>query len=182
MIVELTQDERKECEQFADARYQEDQSVYQRRGSFKREDILTGAMAEVAAYKLLVDAGLKVNKPDFRVLGKSSKTYNADLSDGNYFFHVKGQSKASASKYGNSWLMQKRDPVLNNPPIKHYMITTCVDFSENSVEIFCIVPIRTLLRYQCIGECKVSWFNKTKVAIYLDDLLSIPKQQRMRFL
>jgi len=182
MIIKLTAKERKMCEKFADERYGEDQSTYKKRGGFKREDILTGAMAEVAVCNALRDAGLKVTDPDFTIHAKGKKSFDADLTDGNYSFHVKGQSMSSAKKYGDSWLLQRFDPILSDPPRKHYMVPTTVDMTENQVEIHAIVPLVTIVNQGCVGECALTWFRKTKVAIYLKDIKRLQKHQRWRFI
>ena len=46
---------------------------------------------------------------------------------GERHFHVKGQSLSSAYRYGNSWLMQRYDPLVKEPMRMHYIVPTAVD-------------------------------------------------------
>ena len=78
-LVRLTAADRKKCEAFADARCDSDVSLYEKRGSFKRVDIIAGAMAEIATYKFLRSKGLKVGKPDFEIYEAGKKSYDAEL-------------------------------------------------------------------------------------------------------
>lgn len=162
---------RKQIEAFADARCGEDQSLYKKRGSFKREDIIAGALGEVGAYLWLRENGLKVNKPDFTIYEAKQKTFNADLTDGSKYFHVKCQSSASAARYGYSWLMQRHDPIITKPQARHYFIFCSANLNTGEVKILAAPTIINVIDKGCIGECKVPSFRATKVAIYLDTVL-----------
>jgi hypothetical protein len=107
------------AEFFADER-EGNTSLYKRRGGFKREDIVAGAMGEIAAYLWLQQKGYEVGNPDFTIHKK--KSYGADLSDGEYFFHVKTQTTQSVEKYGESWILQKTDKLVSVPTAKHYLL------------------------------------------------------------
>jgi hypothetical protein len=176
--VKITKREMDTIEAFATARCGEDQSLYKKRGSFKRSDIVVGAMAEVGSYKLLRQFGFKVNKPDFKIYDKKKKSYDADLTDGVRHFHVKGQSVESAKRYGSSWLMQRWDPLVKNKKRFHYMIMTNVDLDTREVTIFGVVSFNTLHDWQCFGECTVPSFRHSKVAIYLETIMSLSTNAR----
>jgi len=157
----------KKCEDFADKRTKNSQ-FYKMRGGFKWEDIYTGALAEYACYKYLKSRGFEVKKPDLTIHSQGKKSYDADLTDGIKNFHVKGQTVESAKRYGNSWLMQRRDPIINDPKFGHYLMPCFVD--GNSVEILGCVPLKTIVENDLIGECKVPKFRTNKVALYWDDI------------
>lgn len=168
--IKITAAERKRIEKFADARCGEDQSLYKARGSFKRSDIVNGALAEIAVYKLLRNYGFKVNKPDFKIYDKSQKSYKEDLTDGKRRFHVKGQSLQSARRYGHAWLMQRNDPLVIIPKLNEYLVPCSVDAITNTVDVWGLVSFTALHHYHCFGDCVLPQFNRTKTAIYLESL------------
>jgi len=176
--IKLRKRDRTEVEKFADARMGENQSLYKKRGGFKREDIVVGALAELAAYRYLKSRGFKVKRPDFSIHDAKKKSYDADLSDGERHFHVKGQSISSALKYGNSWLMQRKDKLTQEPQLYNYLVPTQVNLRTNEVLIFGIISFTALHHYQVFMDCKVEWFNKTKCAIYLDSLAFLSHKAR----
>lgn len=163
--IKLTKKERFQCEAFADLRC-ENTTLYKRRGGFKRSDIVTGAMAEIAAYKMLKKCGIKASEPDFTIYEANEKSFDKDLTDGFFHFHVKGQNIVSAKRYGQSCLMQKTDPLLKSLETNHYFIYSTVSLDDNIVDIHCCLNTLDLI----IGEPKLWRFRTTKVAIYLDDL------------
>lgn len=178
--IKLSKKDREKAEKFAEARTRSSSSsCYKERGGFKPSDIVVGAMAEIGVYELLHEAGIKVNEPDFKIYSKSKKSFNADLTDGKRFFHVKGQQLSSAKTYSCSWLMQRKDPIINRPQAKHYLVTTNVDLDRNIVMIYSCVPLITLVKNDLIGECVVPRFRENKVAIYLDDIVKkLPASRR----
>jgi len=181
--IYLSKVDQKKAKQFAALRVAENQALYEKRGGFKKEDIISGAMAELAVYKVLKAHGSNVGKPDLTIHTTRQKSYDADLTDGKFHFHVKGQTLESKSKYGASWIMQRKDPIINDTKLCHYLVpcTVCVDTGR--VEIYGIMSIRSLVAQGCIGECKLEWFRKTKVALYLDHIEGIlSKHARWGFL
>jgi hypothetical protein len=171
--IYLNKTDQKKAKKFADERVQQNMALYEKRGGFKKEDIVSGAMAELAVYRVLKAHGAPVSKPDFTIYETRQKSYDADLTDGKHHFHVKGQTLESKRRYGASWIMQRKDPIINKPELLHYLVpcTVCVDTGR--VEIYGIMSIRSLVNQGCIGECKVEWFRKTKVALYLDHIEGI---------
>lgn len=167
--VKITNKDLEIAYEFADAR-SKDIKLYQKRGSFKLSDITTGALAELAVYKVLKKAGFNVCKPDFEIYDKSKKSFKADMTDGKRHFHVKGQQRHSAEIYGCSWLMQRTDPIINRPEKGHYMIPCVVDEENMEVFIYGCIPLISLVNENCVGECTVPSFRRTKVALYLHDI------------
>ena len=164
--VRLTKANLAKARKFADERTK-DNALYQKRGGFKVEDIISGALAEIAVYKLLKEKGIDVSKPDFEIYAKGKKSYDADLSDGTHHFHVKGQTLESKQRYGASWIMQRKDPIIANPELQHYLVPCTVCITTGRVDIYGLMSIRTLVDNACIQECKLEWFRKTKVALYM---------------
>lgn len=145
-----------------------DNALYQKRGGFKVEDIVSGALAEIAVHKLLKEKGIKVSPPDFEIYEKGRKSYDADLTDGHHHFHVKGQTLESKKRYGASWIMQRKDPIINKPENCHYLVPCTVCIETGRVDIYGLMSIKTLVDNACIQECKLEWFRKTKVALYME--------------
>ena len=168
----LTKKDMKTARDFAKKRC-ENVSLYQKRGGFKEIDIISGAMAEIAVYKLLKSQGVRVGKPDFTIHSNGRKSYDADLFDGLHHFHVKGQTIQSKERYGASWIMQRKDPIVNSPQKLHYLVPCVVDTSTGRVEVFGIMSIVSLKAHACFSECKLEWFRKTKIALYLDHIEGI---------
>lgn len=167
--ITLQKSQYKQCVDFAKQRFS-DSELYKKRGGFKYVDILSGALGEYGVYQFLKNNEIKVNKPDFSIHSKSGKSYEADLTDGDAFFHIKSQTKESAVTYGKSWLLQRNDPILHKPYINHFLVPTIVDVQTGEVTILAIIDLMLLIDKGLIGECKVDWFRKTKVAIYFDAL------------
>jgi len=160
---------------FVDRRCKENQSLYTKRGSFKRDDILVGAMGEMGVYLFLRKHGFKVSKPDFAIYDKNFKSYDADLQDEKRFFHVKSQTTGSAFRFGHSWLLQRNDKIVQQGVINNYIVPTCVDLNKREVEIFGIVSTITLHKWGCFSECTLPAWRHSKVAIYLDSLKGLSR-------
>jgi len=169
----LNKSDMKRARKFAKARVEDNVELYRKRGGFKEVDIIAGAMGEIAVYKLLKAQGFPVGKPDFSIHEVRKKSFDPDLTDGLHHFHVKSQTLESKSMYGASWIMQRTDPIINNPQRLHYMVPSTVDIDTGRVEIYGIMSLLSLVQNGCIGECKNEWFRKTKIAIYLDHIEGI---------
>jgi hypothetical protein len=152
------------------AQRKEDAELYLKRGGFKEEDLWVGAMAEFAVYYYLREREHKVNKPDLTIHTKKDKSYDADLVTESKFFHVKGQSLTSQKRYGNSWLLQRYDKIVKNPLPNHYIVPCSVDVENRTVTIFGTISLSSIHRTDSFSECKYYLFQKTKVALYLDEL------------
>lgn len=182
MKINITDKERKEIEEFADKRLGSS-NHYKKRGGFKREDLVAGAMGELAVYKALKRKGHELAKPDFEVYEVRNKSFDADLRLGKKRIHVKSQTKKSSSRYGRSWLMQRHDPLFKGTGYNHYMACAEVDADKNEVELLGFFSVHSIIKKGLIGECKVPSFRMSKVAIYFDSLdQGISKHNRWRLL
>jgi len=175
--IKLTKRDIEKATEFTTLRTK-DSALYQKRGGFKSADVLTGALGELAVYKLLKSRSIKTNKPDLTI--HTSKSYDSDLTDGTNSYHIKSQSTESVRRYGESWLMQRSDPLFKDVPFKQYMIPTVVDLEGGTVEIYGVMNFKTIIEKELVGECALEWFRKSKVAIYLKDLETLTWNQRWR--
>lgn len=178
--IKITDKQRQTAEEFADLRCEQNQALYQKRGGFKRLDILVGAMGEIGAWKYFKKRGFTVSKPDFNIYEGRKKSFDADLRSGKRHFHIKAQSQVSVKRYGYSWLMQRSDPVLKKVQYNHYMVPCAVDLEKNIVEIFGCISFKAILEKGLIGECKHPAFRTYKVAIYLESLMTLSHNNRWR--
>lgn len=169
MILTITPYMDQKCFEFATAREKES-AYYHRRGAFKFEDVYAGALGEVAAYNFLHSQGILVKKPDFTIQSVKQKSFNADLSDGTSHFHIKSQTGQSEALYGRSWILQRKDPLLNKDLVNNFLVPTVVNLEAKSVEILGIIDINAIIEKRLIGECRLKWFQRDKVAIYWSDL------------
>ena len=158
-----------QIEKFVQARL-EDTKLYEKRGGFKEEDLWVGALSEFAIYYYLREKDRKVSKPDLTIHSVEEKSYGADLIDETNRYHVKGQSLTSQKRYGHSWLLQRYDKIVKNPLKNHIIVPCSADVDNRTVKIFGTIAVSSIHRTDSWGECKYYLFQKTKVALYLDQL------------
>lgn len=182
-IVKLDKKHLDLAKSFAEDRANGGVEMYRRRGAFKKLDIVTGALGEMAVYKLLKSKGLNTNKPDFTIHDTHRKSYAADIvSKDGLKFHVKSQNLESAQRYEPSYLLQRTDPLIKKPDSNDYLVPAIVDVDNLEVEIYGTIPMEEIVKNKLLGECKVEWLRRTKVAIYLKDLKSINSKKRWKCL
>lgn len=179
-VIQLTKADLNRVDEFVANRVSCDISLYKKRGGFKEVDIKVGALAEIGVYKLLKSHNLPCSKPDFAIHLKGDKSYGADLVGVKREYHVKGQSIQSAKRYGNSWLMQRYDPLVIKSKPHSYLVPTLVDLATNEVHVFGFFSFNALHHHKEVtfGECEVPAFRKYKIAIYLDSLEVISHKAR----
>lgn len=182
--VKLTKKDLEQASAFVKKRcnIKQDVNLYKDRGSFKAADILVGALSELGVYRFLKKQGIKCSKPDFTIHNTRKKSFEADLTSGSRYLHIKGQSMRSSAKYGASWLFQRHDPLIKEPERFHYIVPTNVNLDDNTLHIFGFISFQQLHDWDCISECAVPSFRRTKVAIYLENLASLSTNARWGFI
>ena len=169
--------------QFAKERMGGSKDLYTYRGEKNltkmEEDIVIGTLGEYAVYNYLKSLGYKCSRPDLKIYGKKRKSFDADLRVYREGFkadvvnvHVKSQSMKSVKRYGQSWLFQRSDSLVANPEKSDKMIFTNVCPKTWEVSVVGVVHPKLVTELGLWGECKVWSYQKTKVAIYLEDLES----------
>jgi hypothetical protein len=162
------------CVAFAHDRVGLSKSCYAYRGESRVdkmiEDIICGTLGEWAVYKDLNRKNRKCTKPDMKIYEGRRKSFSADLISDYGFVHVKSQSLASVERYGKSWLFQKSDSLYSKPSEEDILAFTSVDLDKREVEILGYCDAKDVSDYKRWGECKVPFYAKTKVALYLEDL------------
>jgi hypothetical protein len=166
VIIDLLPHDFLACKEFADRQLEQSFYLYRDRGEPRylkqQEDIITGKLGELAAFKYLKHRCIKTNYPDFKIYNPKEKSFECDLKSEDTNYHVKTQPERSVKRYGYSWLVQAKDPLVNNPDEKDYLI---------------LVAQHDILRYEVlmvVHASEVPWaepkvYKKTKKAIYLKD-------------
>jgi hypothetical protein len=167
----LSSDVVKMCEHFAENCYKTNADEYQRRNQKNlnkiKKDIALGKMAEFAVYFIFLEKGISdISIPDLNIYGYKNKSFERDLKCKNYNFHIKTQSLESALKFGESWMFQKKDPVIENPQKNDYFIGTQINEDTFETKILLSKPILELK----FGEPKLQKLI-SKTCIYLKDNL-----------
>ena len=170
--IEVSQYFYNKCVNFANDRIGRSADLYSYRGEKRLhkmvEDIIIGTVGEYGVYKYLKKKQIEVCKPDLKIYENKRKSFAADLFNDDIKIHVKSQGVESAKRYGNSWLMQKRDKVINDPSKNEYFAFTNVDGKR--VTILGIVKCSDIIKYDLLGECKVPAYRHTKIALYWDTI------------
>lgn len=176
--IKLTKRDLKKAEEFAKARIDHNINQYKLRGAFKPVDLICGALGEIAVYKLLKPS-YKVSKPDFGIYEVRGKTFNPDLPcKTGELFHVKSQTTDSEARYGQSWVMQRTDPVINNPKEEDFLVPCVVDMNTLEVRIYGVMKFTDIVKHNLVGEMSIAWLQKTKRALYLEDLKALSAKKR----
>lgn len=98
-----------------------------------------------------------------KILKTHEKSYDADILDyeKNIKIHVKSQTIESAVKYGTSFCLQRKDPIVTNPTRDHWLALTIYN-NEDDVRLLGFLNAI----HAVYGETKLG--HSTKVALYLD--------------
>jgi len=172
MKIEVSRYYLDKCTRFADEQLETSKHLYAYRGESRidkiREDIIVGKLGECAAYQYLDYLGFKVSRPDFKIYKGRRKSFDADFSCENGLFHVKSQSEVSRKRYGASWLVQRKDPMLQNPEENEYFLFITV--SGRECEILGLVPVADIVDNGLLEECRVPSYRHTKYALYFENI------------
>lgn len=169
---------------FAADRLGGSKDLYEKRGeknlSKIEQDIITGAVAELAVYNFFRRNKIKTTKPDMTIYEKKKKSFSADLRSTKYNIHVKAQSFKSANKYGASWLFQKEDKLFKEPSDNELIVFCLVD--DTYVNIEAIVSTKQIVEHELIEQPMVYRYQFTKNAIYLNRvILEIDEEEGVEY-
>lgn len=169
MIIQMDENEKALALTFAKECVGTNVDEYAKRGQSNRDkiinDIYIGKLGEAAMAKYLKSHGTVLG-PDYTIYGKRKKSFDADLHYNEQKLHIKTQSLFSAEKYGISWILEKRDPLLNGKN-QEDLIALCVE-NRHGIEfkgMFVLSDIR-----ESFALPKLKWFQENKIALYWDDL------------
>jgi hypothetical protein len=155
------------CKNFAENCYWTNAPEYERRNQNNpekiKQDIAYGKMAEFGVYFMLLEKGMKhITIPDTNIYNHKSKNFEADLKCEGFSFHIKTQTLKSALRFGQSWMFQKKDPIVTTPRSYEYFIGTQLNEDGFEVNILLSKPA-TELKF----EDPVLEKLKTKTCVYL---------------
>lgn len=184
MKIKLNLENYNKCLEFADLRTADSEKLYKSRGEKNSkkiyEDILNGVLAEWACHDYLSKLVPELSEPDMQIYEKRKKSFSPDLSSGNFKFHIKSQSKASADRYGASWLFQKTDKLFQRGAKDEFLVFAIVH--QDHVEFLGGVSISDLVEKNLLAEPKVYQYRFSKVAIYFQDLINSGLDLSLSFL
>ena len=184
-IVRITEREVLKCTEFACQSVGTSLAHYAKRGQTNQEkiinDIITGKLGEVAAYKMLKRKGIDVKYPDFEIYEGRKKSFDADMTDEQgRKYHCKSQSNESAKRYGCSWILQysgtghgHQDKLFRNRDKNDFLVPMRVDIDAGLVTIFGVIGVELLFEQGFIKKPTLEWFARTKRAVYLNDLSTL---------
>ena len=165
-------------------------SNYKRRGQGNltkiTNDIHTGKLLELGAYKMLKKLGIPVLFPDFTIYEGKGKSWDADLEAQGMYFHCKSQTEDSVKKYGLSWLLSYgitgTDTLFKHQRPTDFLVPGYI--SGRSAIICGIFSIKDIMENGLIGMPKLPQMYRSKRAIYWKDLeFHYPEEKRWdRFL
>lgn len=157
------------CIDFAEECYETNIEEYARRGQHSKwaiiQQITDGKFAECGVYVYLKQFSDSLSLPDFGVYSYG-KSYSCDLYYKAYKIHVKTQRKSTQDKYGQSYLLQKTDPIAIKPTLSDIICFTTVKDSD-TVLLDGFMSCRRMIKWLTLPK-KVE-LQKTKNAIYLSD-------------
>lgn len=174
MIIKISQDEIQKCGDFAEQQYETSKKTYARRSQTNKgvviKQIQEGKMAEIGAYRFLIEKGLTVCVPDFNIYKGKQKSYGSDIIGERWKFCVKAQSKESADQYGTSWVFSATinsiDPIICNPEDNEVMLLTLVD--NDIVEVLGMIKAKDAKPFY--REPQLPHLKHHKVCLYFDDI------------
>jgi hypothetical protein len=162
------------CSHFADRVVSTNKDEYAKRKQTDIEkiknDIIVGKLAEWGVYFIYLTRGrINISPPDMNVYNKNDKSFDPDLKFGMYNIHVKAQTKQSADRYGDSWILQSKDPLFEYTSEYDILIGCRVTFSYLDDSTFIEIKLEKPASNLVFGETKLSKFKDNKKAIYLKD-------------
>jgi hypothetical protein len=190
-VIKINAKDYGKCLEFAQGQIETSLSHYKRRGQGSQdkiiEDIVTGKLGEIAAYRMLKRHGIYAKEPDFEIYDTRGKSFDADITWKGVNFHCKSQSDDSANKYGTSWILQyggngygHTDKLFKACNDNDFLVPSRV--CDNHVILFGIYKIQRLFDQEMIKLPRLKWFQDSKRAIYLEDLSTLSYYDRWGFL
>lgn len=131
-------------------------------------DIFYGKLAEWGVYFIYLERGrTNIDPPDMRIYHAKDKSFDPDLQYGLFNLHIKSQTDYSAQKYGDSWMFQSKDPLLEHCNEYDILIGCRVLHQDDRalVQIKLEKPFGKLK----ISEPKLNRFRGIKKAVYLEE-------------
>jgi hypothetical protein len=181
--VKLTETQIRKCKEFAQ---KSSTNHYAKRGQFNKDkiqdQISTGKMGEIVAYKTIKKEIPTIGKPDFKIYEAKNKTWDCDLidSDNDIKILVKTQDCSSAVKYGQSWIFQysngknrggKDKSVFVSPEDNYYVCFVMMDVPDGVGRVLSVCSVKNLVSNQLFKDPICKKLVGIKKAIYYKDLV-----------
>lgn len=174
------------CNKFAEDCYPTHKNHYAKRNQFNKDKIIEqislGKLCEFATYQVLSDKYPDLSLPDTAVYTGSKKSFDFDMKANNLNLHIKGQLQSSAKLYGQSWIFQWAgdgkghcDKEIFYPTIKNQYVSFVL-MDKKVADICAIVSLDFLHEHNLFKLPKLDYLQKTKRAVYWDDLKAFSKE------
>jgi len=163
------------CNHFAERSFKSSLDEYARRKQINehkiKNDIMLGKLAEFGVYFIYLERGRNnITTPDINVYNHTEKSFSPDLKWGLFNLHVKSQTLESANRYGNSWVFQSKDPVINQSNEYDIFIGTKIEPHKEGYLVH--IELEKQIQFLTFGPPKLQKFNaNNKTCIYLKDNL-----------
>lgn len=168
----LSSDIVKLCENFSELSVGTNADEYAKRNQVNidkiKYDILLGKLAEWGVYFIYLERNRKnISPPDMNIYSKYKKSFDPDLQWGLYKLHIKSQDEVSASRYGDSWLFQTKDPLFEFSNEYDIVIGCRVSLYNAGADVTIILERQfKILQF---SEPKLKKLVNNKKALYLKD-------------
>lgn len=171
MIIKLSKQDIERCRQFAETI---DTGFYATRNQFNNDkrikDQIIGKLGELAIFNYFASKDIKISEPDFKIYGKSKKSWDFDLKNADFNIHVKSQSVEQGKRYGISWIFQDQDKhVFKDVSENDYVCFVLVDLANSYADIKSIVKLSDLHTNALFKAPKLAYLTSKK-AVYFEDL------------
>ncbi len=173
-MIQLTIEDLKMCNDFADLVFSTNQDMYRRRNQSNpvkiKNQINIGKLCELAVHRFLAGS----SEPDFGIYKKSKKSFDADLTYKGFKLHVKGQDSIAAASYGTSWVFTysssggSLDPLLVKQTEEDLVAFVLIDMSTLVCDIKCIMKAKEIVNVMSLP--RILSLYQSKRVVYLENL------------
>lgn len=163
------------CQQFAEDLYDSTKDNYASKGQTNadkvKQDATIGRIGEELTARILFKNYKDITKPDYTIYEKHNKSWAHDLSC-QYFDVAVKTNDASRSIYdGYSWVFERRDRgIFTYQPKPLYIAFVTINLKNSTAELMAFVNKTYLLNNALFKDMRLDFLNKTKCAVYADDL------------
>ncbi len=185
MEVKISKEIKDICKEFADNSVGTSAGYYNNRNQSNpfviKNQIYTGKIGEFAAHLYLKDFLPNITAPDCNIYTSKNKSFDTDLKSEDMRFHIKSQSKKSATQYGSSWTFQNGSKktgakghidteVFGSDTTFQFVCFVQVDDSSSIANVLAIVPLEVLHQNKLFKDPVLEKLKGIKQVVYYDDL------------
>lgn len=173
VLVNISEDDRKLCDDFASQVFSTNQDRYARLGQANPElvkrQIADGKAAEFAAYQALRELGFQLDAtPCLKIFeSPKQKSFDCDLQGSGLRIHVKSQTNENAQRFRESYVFSTVDPLLSNPS-PNDVVVCILQYSPTQFALRGIIPSTTVI--PALKDPVLRKFKGLKKILYIEDV------------